>query len=251
MNDYNRPQQTWTCGRDCSACQLGPSRFGNCRDKAALCRPRLSVRGQRSLFVFGCTIITLAMMLIASWHVWRNEFLSPGELVSAHQQATHDFSASGSCEACHTAASGDLLAWLQTGGKTQSTESQTTRCLQCHDSTFAAGQSLTAHNVAPQQLAKLTQAKKSPFNVGELFRVKLSAKNDLACATCHVEHQGAQIDLTAMTDRQCQACHQEYIHSFESNHPEFRLAEKQRTRIAFDHASHINKHFPAKQQQLR
>ena len=68
-NGYHRPQQTWVCGRDCNACQLGPTRFGNCREKANPCRPKLSLRGQRGLFVIGCTLATVAIMMIGTWQV--------------------------------------------------------------------------------------------------------------------------------------------------------------------------------------
>lgn len=112
-NAYHRPQQTWICGRDCTACQLGPTRFGNCREKANPCRPKLSVRGQRGLFVIGCTLATVAVMLIGTWQALRNDFMSPGELTTVHQQATHAFSSGGSCEACHDTAAGDLVSWLK------------------------------------------------------------------------------------------------------------------------------------------
>jgi hypothetical protein len=66
---------------------------------------------------------------------------------------------------------------------------------------------------------------------------------------CHQEHHGATHDLTYMSDAACQACHQEQFHSFATDHPEFdRWPNERRTRIAFDHASHQAKHFPAEKE---
>jgi hypothetical protein len=54
-----------------------------------------------------------------------------------------------------------------------------------------------------------------------------------------------------MSNSFCQACHQERYHSFAIDHPEFKdWPLRRRTRIAFNHASHEIKHFPAEKQKF-
>ncbi len=66
----------------------------------------------------------------------------------------------------------------------------------------------------------------------------------LACSSCHGEHQGANASLKAMSDQKCQACHAAVFQKFESDHPDFSsFPYARRTRLIFDHNSHMNKHF--------
>ena len=73
--------------------------------------------------------------------------------------------------------------------------------------------------------------------------------NDIACATCHREHHGAQFNLTAMDNVACQSCHQQRYESLATDHPDFGIwPYERRTRIVFNHASHSGKHFAEKKQ---
>lgn len=69
-------------------------------------------------------------------------------------------------------------------------------------------------------------------------------EGQLACATCHKEHRGKTFNLTAMDGQQCQTCHARAFSDLAGGHPPFaNYPYKRRTRIAFDHSSHIGKHF--------
>jgi hypothetical protein len=110
--------------------------------------------------------------------------------------------------------------------------------MECHDATISAQFALTAHSVAPESLRRITAEGKASAMEGEL-----------ACATCHREHQGARFDIAAMNDAACQSCHQARYESFASDHPDFgNWPYERRTRIAFNHASHGAKHFAEKKQ---
>ena len=67
-----------------------------------------------------------------------------------------------------------------------------------------------------------------------------------------VSIRGVNHDLTAMSDDACQACHREQFRQLCRGHPEFgEWPYERRTRIAFDHASHQLKHFPAEKRDVR
>jgi hypothetical protein len=77
----------------------------------------------------------------------------------------------------------------------------------------------------------------------------VSRPNEPACAACHLEHHGADRDLTTIDNASCQACHRERYQSFADDHPDFGVWPYQRrTRIIFDHVAHQAKHFPDKKQ---
>jgi hypothetical protein len=80
---------------------------------------------------------------------------------------------------------------------------------------------------------------------------RVDPHGSFVCSTCHREHRGANFDLQAMSNAMCQACHRERYHSFATDHPEFKnWPNRRRTRIAFDHAAHKAKHFPAEKQEF-
>ena len=66
------------------------------------------------------------------------------------------------------------------------------------------------------------------------------------CSACHIEHRGADANMLAISDTQCQTCHQDRFGSFAPSHPEFDQWPYGRgQQIAFNHASHAGRHFPA------
>jgi hypothetical protein len=74
----------------------------------------------------------------------------------------------------------------------------------------------------------------------------------LPCGTCHQEHRGKDFDLQAMDNKTCQGCHSLQFPNFADGHPELTVYPyKRRTRIAFDHNSHLEKHFPEKDTKRR
>jgi Cytochrome c7 and related cytochrome c len=254
---YQRPQQLWQCAHACSRpCNLGPTAWGFCRENTEPCRPRLSILGQRGLWVGTCFLFTLACVLWSSWPQWQHRMVSPGALTSVHAQALQTVSQGNNCEACHQPGARDLVGWLtQTpvdSAASHAHQTQSEQCLACHGPVFANRNFLTPHNLAADELATITtRHREQPVSFYDSWRVKFDSTQSMACATCHREHEGMQANISEMTNRQCQACHTHTIHSFEQGHPEFRDKERYRSNIAFDHVAHFKKHFPGKQHEFQ
>ncbi|HJQ79109.1 MAG TPA: hypothetical protein VJ828_04095, partial [Lacipirellulaceae bacterium] len=126
---------------------------------------------------------------------------------------------------------------------------QSQLCLDCHDKTIQLEMALTAHNLPPALLLKLTgeRAGRNQGALASVVKAALSPGNELQCAACHREHHGAKFDLTAMDNGACQACHQQRYESFAADHPDFgSWPHERRTRISFSHASHRSRHFADK-----
>jgi hypothetical protein len=66
----------------------------------------------------------------------------------------------------------------------------------------------------------------------------MTRQGELACATCHQEHEGRRQNLTVLADISCQVCHKTQFESFAQGHPEFKAVYHDRAGIVFDHASH-------------
>ncbi len=72
-------------------------------------------------------------------------------------------------------------------------------------------------------------------------------QTDVACSTCHREHGGETASLTSMNNTQCQSCHSSRFNRFAVDHPDWgQWPYDQTNQIAFNHASHSLRHFPAK-----
>ena len=220
------------------------------------CRPVPSIRTRRKRFTIGCSILTLGLLVISFSIPQRNEIVVPGGLTTKHGQLLSGFGTKR-CAHCHGAGEKPFYAWLTdavTGGSHLKT-SQSDLCLKCHEN-LKGPNALLAHTVSTKVLKQIRErqmngnANQSSKTSFASFQRGHTLGEQIACAKCHKEHHGSQHDLTAMTDAQCQSCHQKHFASFESGHPPFKnyLAGKRRSRIAFDHASHFGKHFPAKGQ---
>jgi hypothetical protein len=296
---YERPNQTWICGRaaDGCACALGPDRRGRCRAEAE-CRPRReqerwvccrakdqggpcsagprpdgrcsrpippctpvrSLRARRGRAARWAATLTLGLLVIlfAGSSVDRQAWLSPGPLSAAHQSVQD-------CAACHEQAEAGALGWLHAAfaGSPAPGDGDSRQCLTCHEPGAAP---LQAHGAASADLAALTEAARaaSPQTPGvqgggvraasltlaeRLFGSPIEPApgngGELACATCHAEHAGTDHDSTALGNQPCQACHVTKFASFTNGHPAFEAYPyDRRTRINFDHDSHIRRHFP-------
>ena len=65
--------------------------------------------------------------------------------------------------------------------------------------------------------------------------------DELACFTCHGEHNGLEASITQVTDSQCQTCHD--VNSFNKDHPEFMAVSEQlsdEANLIFPHTLHVN-----------
>jgi hypothetical protein len=176
---------------------------------------------------------------------WRNELIAPGPLSIHHAHLVDGMNAAQRCAQCHTAASGATADWFG-GGVTAVAASQSALCMKCHEKSIDPQHATAAHSVALAALRPSTDDDLA--SAGHALR---DAAEPIACAACHREHQGRDHDLAAISNHACQACHRERYHSFADGHPDFGdWPYERRTAIAFNHASHAHKHFPAEQREF-
>ncbi len=280
---YDRPNQAWMCGLtdDGPPCPLGPTAHGHCSHAVAChpvregdrwicnrstlrggiceagptpdgeccvhysCTPERSLRSQRGRFVWALALATLGGLCMILSSNWRNEFLAPGPLSVHHAQlVTRGGDQTQRCASCHAAGNQTLFQWLSHPLEPQLAEpTQSSLCIECHQKEFPAATALLAHGIDQKLLTTTHEV--------ELTSRKVDPRGEFACSTCHREHHGANHDLTFMSNTACQACHAQQFQSFATDHPEFdRWPNERRTRIAFDHAAHQAKHFPAEKQEF-
>lgn len=176
---------------------------------------------------------------------WRNEVFAPGALSVHHTQlVARDDAQTNRCASCHAAGNQSFVQWLShTTDPTLSQPTQSELCLNCHDKTIPRDTALLAHGVPSEALFAGHRQ--------DAISRRVDPHGSFACSTCHREHHGATFDIKAMSNTACQACHRQQYHSFATDHPEFKdWPEHRRTRIAFDHAAHQAKHFPAEKQEF-
>lgn len=281
-SEYHRPNQPWTCGRASigKPCLIGPGGDGQCRARAECepkkkgdtwvctrpdsgggkcadgplpdgsccrpipkCAPRPSVRTQRGMAVRWAIAAIVGLLLVAGGSGFGVAFFNPGPLSSQHAELEE-------CETCHSAFSGGPIAWVSKTFDDQTEAHDVANCVSCH-----AQKDGLAHNQSAERLAALTEAKPTVSAGGQNgglalavasafgMSVRTSETGQVACRSCHQEHQGLQAEITAMSDSQCQGCHAVVFAGFDSTHPFGDYPYTRRTRIQFDHVSHINKYF--------
>ncbi len=242
---YVRPHDDWQCSLDLEA-DCGGS--GLHMETTENCIPAPSLRLQRGIFAAATTALIIGLLLAFLSSPQRNEFFAPGPLSHSHAQILVN-EGSSRCSSCHGAGDQTLGNWLKdaiSGGR-HIPVSQSQLCMECHDQSLMSKFPMHAHSMNPNQLAVLTSNTMADHS-SPGFPDPRNAGGELACATCHREHHGADVNLSALTDQQCQTCHVNYIHSFEKGHPEFTSWPFQRrSSIAFDHVAHGLKHFPEKE----
>ena len=254
---YERPA-AWLCGRACEGrrCVSGPAPSGRCLEADEPCVPRRSLRSQRRIFVMACTIFSLAALLVMLSKACWTEAFAPGPLTLKHAQILSKSSTSNRCAACHEAGDKSFGDWaMHLAGRGSLQTPQSTLCLKCHEKGLDSAHALLPHGVAPERLAKHTlevAGEGGGRNGSSAVSTPRNQRGEIGCAACHREHHGKDHDLAALSNQQCQTCHAKSFHSFASGHPEFTSWPfKQRSPIAFDHAGHKGKHFPAGKQEFR
>ena len=188
--------------------------------------------------------------MIGIWQPNRIEFLAPGGLSSNHAQIWSSGNSENRCVACHAAGASDPISWVKQAvfGNPHPGEPQYEKCLKCHQSTLGSENTLIAHNLNAETLAELSNQQVGSSGSSSIFASPVNHSGEIACATCHQEHHGANHDLAAMTDNQCQSCHQSQFSSFESGHPEFTSPiGTDDPEIQFDHHTHQAKYFSESQ----
>lgn len=238
-----RDDDRWACNRSAlrgGPCDAGPTPDGGC-GCVQTCRPVRSLRSKRGRFVAACACLALGAVVVSLSADWRNQVIKPGPLAQQHAQLLGRPGAEPNCGACHAAAAQNVAGWATTlviAHDDLPTQSQL--CMNCHAKTIAKEHALAAHNLPANVLEKITGSRET---------VGPTATREVACATCHREHHGAQFNLTAMDNAACQSCHQQRFASFAADHPEFgNWPYERRTGIVFNHASHRGKHFTEKKQ---
>jgi predicted CXXCH cytochrome family protein len=216
----------WHCTRPENRggkCEAGPLPDGKCACAVTPCQPVLNTRARRGRAVWFASAFVFGSALLIFTSNRQNQMISPGGLSVHHAPLGSD------CASCHSAADKSFGQWIaasvMSGGDRQSS-----LCLDCH-SNFKQEWIQKPHSMPPAELAEITeQARQAPATSrGGLQKVSAAlnisvptdADGNLACATCHTEHQGAMADIRRITSQQCQTCHQRTFDSFAHGHPQF------------------------------
>jgi hypothetical protein len=189
-------------------------------------------------------LLTVGLLVLAHQDTYVARLLSPGPVSLHHGEI-------GACGSCHEAFERGPGAWIPAAFSPSDPLADSKKCLACHD----LGQhAFRAHSLAParvDEMARMIAARETaaPRPAGltaarALFGTSMHADGELGCAGCHKEHRGQRFDQTQMTDDRCQSCHSLQFTSFSDGHPRFEgYPFTRRTRINFDHLSHIRRHF--------
>ncbi|HEY1583140.1 MAG TPA: cytochrome c3 family protein, partial [Chthoniobacterales bacterium] len=239
----------WLCMRTEASggkCEEGPLPDGTCAHPIPPCQPVRSVRRSRALFVWLAVALTTGGLLILLGNgTLRQPWMDPGPLTNSHATSA------SKCSDCHAVDREGQPTLAVFTSLDQERLADSRLCLKCH----ALGpQPLDPHGMAAAGLIarekRMTQSPNEKKSAPVFLRVSHAInpiRADaavLACATCHQEHHGRQFDLKKLSNAQCQSCHAIQFASFENGHPDFgSYPYRARTRIFFDHASHLQQHF--------
>lgn len=228
----------WRCTRSTGACDTGPLPDGSCCRPIPKCSPVPSLRWWRGRVTLAVVAASCALLLIVLGRPpWRNHFVNPGDLLSAHSGAVFAALAAtnhlqSGCGACHVAGNSGprgivtaafharpgMFDWKQLASDTSAQPTaMDASCLTCH----------TGRNVHQPDAPQVT------------------------CSLCHQEHQGAT--MAAVTDANCDFCHADdlkmsvsptvpVIHHFADDHPQFRFIAEQwhdPDTLKFNHELHL------------
>jgi len=240
--------ERWYCSRPEThggKCEDGPLPDGECSKPIAKCQPVRSLRARRGMVTLWITALTVGVLLLFLPGPQGPAFISPGDLTFAHGTSAQN------CAICHTAVHGEQVNWLSAMFASGTGLEESKLCLACHQ---LGEYALQAHGRSPQELTAVTErVRQIPSLPHTPLSLALSAwvsgapqteRGQLACATCHHEHRGSDFNLADMGNQQCQTCHTIKFSSLANGHPQFSdYPYERRTRIVFDHSSHIGKHF--------
>ena len=237
----------WQCNRAQSeggACADGPLPDGSCCRSITPCSPRRSTRAARGAVTKWVASLAIGILTVILAAPYGTELFSPGPLVSHHAELTK-------CEVCHDDAHGSLADWAGRIFVPPSAAKGSSGCMNCHTMGEAP---LRSHSTKPGKPVIVTDAEiaANPFFLNASKKVMggpFIDDQEIACATCHQEHQGSNVDIKEMSNGQCQTCHTLMFKGFANGHPGFsKYPYLQRTRIVFDHEGHFNRHFPESKQ---
>ena len=252
-----RSGDRWMCTRSAMGggrCATGPDMNGQCCLRIEKCQPIRSWRGKRGILTKWWFSLTIAALVIMLTTVDKLSLVSPGPLSSHH-------GAIESCSDCHNSVDGSIRMWLNAFNRSDLHSKNDQNCQVCHD---LGASPLAAHSLSSNdwsvdfsndldKQSTTANISRDP-NVGStgisvglaslLLPDKVTDGEGLHCYSCHNEHDGIQSSIIDISERQCQLCHQKQFQRFDLDHPAFtNYPSQRRTRIIFDHVSHIEKHF--------
>ncbi len=224
-----------------------PEQRASCPHQDTPCQPVRSVRSKRRLATELTVAAALGICLVivggssgefSDTAVGMSAVVSPGPLTAHHATMNQG------CSACHSAAMQSPVELLSFAFGGSGSIDQSHKCLNCHRE--FGSHALHPHSLNPDRLLAATDTGARQHTRQQLLSRWLTSyetdqSGQLACATCHHEHQGATFDLTAMTNATCQSCHSSTFHSFADGHPDF--PERSRANLQFDHVTHLTRHF--------
>jgi len=219
-----KKQDRWYCSRSADnggICKNGPSPTGTCSCRIQKCVPLLSKRVRRGKLIRFTALLIVSLIVIIAYLPTASHVIDPGPLSKAHQFSDEK------CDNCHKDESHNPIDWLKKLQFSLTGTNQNKTCLTCH--TFGSNSDL-AHAAPIDFLSN---------NPSELKSAKI-----VSCVVCHREHQGRNISIKYIDDNQCQVCHRTKFSGFHSDHSEFdKWPYIKRTKIIFDHNTHINDYF--------
>ena len=227
-------------------CEDGPGSDGTCCLAIPPCQPVRSIRARRNRVAALVAAFTLSLLLIflaePRLNIPTHSFTSPGPLAAPHSSVTD-------CASCHMAAQKQTIGALLT---TDTRIADSKQCQSCHNNVDG----LMPHGLPSSDLAPVTermkamQAQALPVSVAAVaqpFFVHPNKQGELACVSCHLEHQGKTARLTEMPVQSCQSCHVNQFTSFTNGHPEFSSNASRRVEhLPFNHVQHEKEYFATK-----
>jgi hypothetical protein len=245
----------WECQRSAQEggrCRSGPFPDGRCCLTLARCTPERSLRAKRKRANVWAT--ALAIGVVAVILGCGDQYLMPGQLSSFHANQTK-------CSACHAGAGPGKFDWLHQFVASVGAKQNSNLCIGCHG---MGAQPFAPHTHPVEALKQITESLRDQSSDGSIqtgnwmWRIAFPSSptrstfaGPVYCATCHKEHQGASYDLTMVSNERCQTCHVAKLGSFADGHPQFsKYPYDRRTRIIFDHQSHLDKYLVEARQKM-
>ena len=239
----------WQCRRSAQEggpCEGGPYPDGRCSHALEPCFPQPSLRTRRRRATLWAVALAVGILALIVSGGTANRLLMPGALSSHHAGLTE-------CRTCHAGSGPGKMDWIHQVVTSVGPKQNAQLCIGCHNE---GAQPMVPHTHPVTELQRITQALKEKSGAdrdGWLQRIGFSRSSansapvatEVYCATCHKEHQGVFHDLKKVSNERCQICHIAKFSSFADSHPQFsNYPYDRRTRMIFDHVSHIGKHFP-------
>jgi hypothetical protein len=220
-----RSGESWLCTRPANvggACADGPTPDGRCCRSLPPCVPIRSLRSRRGWATGWATLLSLAVLMLMFGGSMSPDLIHPGPVITGHAEIKD-------CGSCHVAFEGGPMAWVGAAFRPTDAEADSRKCLACHDKQETG---LNPHNLAHDALQTVSQEVISenpdsrPPWAFKVSRIAFptpgpAAHGPLACATCHKEHEGELFDAVEVSNDRCQSCHKVSFHAFADGHPSF------------------------------